>query len=131
MSATFNRREFLSLGAATAGAVGLAGCAPSASAQDDVPPSIAALTPMTDGVVPISVDERRGRLEKARGLMPDHGIDEGAVALARASTPPARVVGGASGAGCVADVTFDRRRHYPLCYRHVGKPNIRTPVRSS
>jgi Xaa-Pro dipeptidase len=30
---------------------------------------------MTEGVVPISVDERRGRLEKARGLMREHGID--------------------------------------------------------
>lgn len=77
MSATFNRREFLSLGtgAAAAGAAGLAGCAPSATAQDDVPPSIAALTPMTDGVAPITVDERRARLEKARGLMRDRGID--------------------------------------------------------
>ena len=75
MSATFNRREFLSLGAATAGAAGLAGCTPSATAQDDVPPSIGALTPMTQGVTPISVDERRGRLEKARGLMRANGID--------------------------------------------------------
>lgn len=77
MSATFNRREFLSLGtgAAAAGAAGLAGCAPSATAQDDVPPSIAALTPMTEGVAPITVDERRARLEKARGLMRDRGID--------------------------------------------------------
>ncbi len=75
MSAAFNRREFLSLGAATAGAAGLAGCAPPATAQDEVPPSIAALTPMTEGVAPITVDERRGRLEKARGLMRDRGID--------------------------------------------------------
>ncbi len=75
MSATFNRREFLSLGAATAGAAGLAGCAPPATAQDKVPPSIAALTPMTEGVAPITVDERRGRLEKARGLIGDRGID--------------------------------------------------------
>lgn len=77
MSATFNRREFLSLGAgaATAGAAELAGCAHSATTQDEVPPSIAALTPMTEGVAPITVDERRGRLEKARGLMRDRGID--------------------------------------------------------
>jgi Xaa-Pro dipeptidase len=74
MSATFNRREFLTLGA-TAGTAGLVGCAPTASAQDEAPPSIAALTPMTNGVVPISIDERRARLEKARGLMRTEGVD--------------------------------------------------------
>jgi Xaa-Pro dipeptidase len=30
---------------------------------------------MTDGTVPISDDERRARMEKARGLMVDHGMD--------------------------------------------------------
>jgi Xaa-Pro dipeptidase len=33
------------------------------------------LEPMTDGVEPISADERQDRLEKARRLMADHGID--------------------------------------------------------
>lgn len=34
-----------------------------------LPPSVAELRPMTDGVTPISVDERRARIERARGLM--------------------------------------------------------------
>jgi Xaa-Pro dipeptidase len=43
--------------------------------QQELPPSIAALTPMRQGVRPISTDERRGRLEEARRLMGDHGLD--------------------------------------------------------
>jgi Xaa-Pro dipeptidase len=41
----------------------------------DLPPSIAALTPMRDGVEPISTDERRHRLERARHLMVDTKLD--------------------------------------------------------
>lgn len=48
---------------------------PGSQEADDLPPSITALTPMTDGVVPISVDERRARLERARALMREHAID--------------------------------------------------------
>ena len=33
------------------------------------------LAPMTDGIVPITVEEREGRIEKARELMARHGID--------------------------------------------------------
>ena len=40
-----------------------------------LPPAIAALRPMTEGVKPITVDERRGRIEKATRLMRDHRID--------------------------------------------------------
>jgi Xaa-Pro dipeptidase len=45
--------------------------------EDDcsLPPSIAALQPMTAGIVPISDDERRGRIEKARRLMKEQKID--------------------------------------------------------
>lgn len=42
---------------------------------DDLPAPIRALRPMKDGVVPISVAERRTRLEKARRLMADAKID--------------------------------------------------------
>jgi Xaa-Pro dipeptidase len=45
-----------------------------AAAAADLPPAIAALTPMKDGVVSISVDERKARLEKARRLMHEHRI---------------------------------------------------------
>ena len=41
----------------------------------DLPPAIKALPSMRGQVKPISVDERRARLEKARGLMRDTGID--------------------------------------------------------
>ncbi|HEX9633691.1 MAG TPA: Xaa-Pro peptidase family protein [Gemmatimonadales bacterium] len=43
--------------------------------RQELPPSIAALTPMRDGVQPITTDERRGRLERARRLMTEHGQD--------------------------------------------------------
>ena len=43
--------------------------------RQELPPSIAALTPMRDGVQPITTDERRGRLERARRLMTENGLD--------------------------------------------------------
>ncbi len=42
---------------------------------EDLPPSIAALGPPEKEPVPISVEERRGRVEKARRLMVAQGID--------------------------------------------------------
>jgi Xaa-Pro aminopeptidase len=70
------RRAFLE-----ASSLALAGTA-AAPAEAEVaeqgralPPSIAALTPMRDGVEPISTDERRGRIEQARRLMAEQGLD--------------------------------------------------------
>ena len=40
----------------------------------ELPDAIRALVPMTEGVTPISVEERRGRLEKARRLMRESKI---------------------------------------------------------
>jgi Xaa-Pro dipeptidase len=40
-----------------------------------LPPAIAALTPMTAGVKPITVEERRARIDKATRLMRDNKID--------------------------------------------------------
>jgi Xaa-Pro dipeptidase len=40
-----------------------------------LPPAIAALTPMTAGVKPITVEERRARIEKATRLMREQRID--------------------------------------------------------
>src|SRR5512139_846995 len=37
--------------------------------------SISDLKPMTDGIVPVSVEERKERVEKARKLMIEHHID--------------------------------------------------------
>jgi Xaa-Pro dipeptidase len=67
-----SRRSLLTSGALAAGALGLSR-ADEAAAQ--TAPSIAALKPMRDGVTPISRDERRGRVEKARRLMTEHRID--------------------------------------------------------
>ena len=47
----------------------------SASSAESLPPSIAALTSMKDQASPITVDERRARLEKARRLMAEHKVD--------------------------------------------------------
>jgi Xaa-Pro dipeptidase len=78
-----NRREFLAsastLGAAVAlGAHptdALAAEAESLQQGTGLPPAIQALRPMRDGVVPISVAERQGRIEKAKRLMREQGID--------------------------------------------------------
>jgi Xaa-Pro dipeptidase len=42
---------------------------------ETLPPSLAALTPMKDQATPISVEERRARIERARKLMRDRGTD--------------------------------------------------------
>ncbi len=72
-----SRREFL--GSAAAATVGVAvGARPASAAQqiaDDLPPAIKALKSMRSLATPISVDERRGRIEKARVLMKANGID--------------------------------------------------------
>lgn len=76
------RREVLAAGAtAAAGMVLGTSVLEAASPLDDaqpastMPPAIRALTSMKGQVKPISVDERRARLEKARGLMRANGID--------------------------------------------------------
>ena len=76
------RRTFLATSslAAAGAACTPAGTEGSAGAQEsrstpDLPPALAALTPMKDGVTPISVDERKARLEKARRLMSENRID--------------------------------------------------------
>lgn len=80
-----SRRRFLATSSTALGAAAL-GLRPSATADaqgttvsaaplQELPPAIKALRPMVDGVVPISVDERRARLDKARGLMREHGLD--------------------------------------------------------
>ena len=81
------RREFLEAAAIGAGAVAIgytgadtAKAATQTSGRSStgtasLPPAIAALTPMTDGVVPISDDERKARIAKAQKLMTDQKID--------------------------------------------------------
>jgi Xaa-Pro dipeptidase len=72
------RREFLQQSAlASAAAVALPAAAPPAADQqgESLPPSIAALESMRGRARPITVDERRGRVAKARRLMAEHAVD--------------------------------------------------------
>jgi Xaa-Pro dipeptidase len=73
-----SRREFLHSSAlVTAGALTSETWAgtPALQQQGPLPPSIAALSSMRDRAKPITVEERRARLERARRLMREHGLD--------------------------------------------------------
>jgi Xaa-Pro dipeptidase len=81
-----NRRSFVKMGSIAAGASLATACAPegptataSAAAQTGSaaaePSSIAALTSMREQAKPITADERRGRIDKARRLMAEQKID--------------------------------------------------------
>lgn len=81
-----DRRNFLRLSAGLAGAALLSNTTPVSGVdvtetngdpfqQHDVPKSISKLRKMTDGIVPIALDERRARIERARRLMRDNKID--------------------------------------------------------
>lgn len=82
---SIDRRDFVrfSAGAVAASTAGLAtGCldvsvqeAPARGQASDVPEPIRGLRPMLDGIELISDDERLARMEKARRLMVDNGID--------------------------------------------------------
>ncbi len=68
-----DRRSFLRVSAATAGTA-LVG-APAFAQRPDLPEPIRNLQPMIEGIVPIADAERHARMDKARRLMTDHGID--------------------------------------------------------
>src|SRR5438445_1007321 len=73
-----DRRDFLRLSAGLAGAALFGDTVVNAdkgSAYSEVPEAIRKLPSMTDDVLPISLDERRSRIEKARRLMKENGID--------------------------------------------------------
>src|SRR6476620_11893095 len=73
------RRDFLRLSAFAAGATLLSGSLIEAGAeplqQGNQPEAIRRLRRMTDSVVPITLDERKARIEKARKLMRENRID--------------------------------------------------------
>jgi len=76
---SLTRRQFLEAGA-LGGAAAAIGCGTPASGpgetdQTTVPAAIAALKPMTDGIVPISRDERLARIAKAQQLMAAERLD--------------------------------------------------------
>lgn len=74
-----NRRKFLSTALLTAGTLGLGGkvLANDSANQYDInlPKSIEDLTPMKEGVVPITVEERKQRIAKAQAIMEKEKID--------------------------------------------------------
>jgi len=74
-----NRRQFLGTAALGAGAAAVGCAAPPVTAPaattESVPPAIAALKPMRDGIVPIATDERKARIDKAQKLMAEQKID--------------------------------------------------------
>ncbi|MFN2530875.1 MAG: M24 family metallopeptidase [Pyrinomonadaceae bacterium] len=71
-----DRRDFLRLSGAFAGSVLVAPAVVTANAEtQNTPDAIRKLHRMTDGVVPISIDERKARIEKARRLMRENRID--------------------------------------------------------
>lgn len=71
MNNRFNRRNFLSSTALLSGAIAL----PSFQVEDDLPAPINKLKPMIDGIVPISVQERKQRIAKAQELMAREKLD--------------------------------------------------------
>jgi Xaa-Pro aminopeptidase len=76
----FSRREILQLSgtAALASAVPLTAQEPAGhegASREGPPPAIAALKPMLDGVTPITVEERRARLQRAQKLLAQSGLD--------------------------------------------------------
>ena len=74
-----NRRNFLSTALLTAGTLGLGGkvLASNSVNQYDInlPKSIEDLTPMKEGIVPITVEERKQRIAKAQAIMEQEKID--------------------------------------------------------
>src|SRR6185369_17751987 len=69
-----DRRDFLRLSAGMAGAT-LLGASLAQAQQGTQPEPIRRLRRMTDNVVPITLEERKARIEKAQKLMHDNRID--------------------------------------------------------
>jgi Xaa-Pro dipeptidase len=67
-----DRREFLKISAGVVGATMISRVAASGGQESQDP--IRKLRPMTDGIVKITDDERKARIEKARQVMADRGI---------------------------------------------------------
>lgn len=79
---SIDRRNFLRIAAGAVGALGVgagaagkAGAGQASAAVLGTELSISRLKPMTQGIVPISAEERLARIEKARNLMSENKID--------------------------------------------------------
>ena len=71
-----DRRNFIKISAGAAAAGAAVGCSGNISDTGGGAAGVFAdLQPMTDGIVPISDDERRERMDKARRLMVENGMD--------------------------------------------------------
>ncbi len=81
----FSRRRFLQTGATAAAAAALPATS-SAKDNSSLPPSIASLKSMKDQAVPITVDERKARIERARELMAQNKLQ--AIVVATGSSLP-------------------------------------------
>jgi Xaa-Pro dipeptidase len=85
-----DRRRFLLSSAAVAATPSLALHAQRAAGQsrqsENLPPAIAALTSRRDEAVPISLDEREHRLDRARALMHQNNIDAIVIATGNSLT---------------------------------------------
>jgi len=71
----FNRRKFLGLASMAGGAFTLNAHSGDIWESSELPKSLRKLERMTDGVVPISIAERRQRIEKAQQLMQSQSLD--------------------------------------------------------
>lgn len=70
-----SRRHFLGTSAAGVAGAALSGCRSAPPAAGELAPSIARLESWADRARPITTEERAGRVEKAKGLMRDNGLD--------------------------------------------------------
>jgi len=72
-----SRRRVLQLsgGASALALLAQQGASAQTPASEELPPPVRALQPLTEGVVPISPDEHRGRLARAQALIAASGLD--------------------------------------------------------
>jgi len=75
-----NRRKFLAVSALTAGSVGMSSTLFGRKLNEtvpaeDLPEAIRSLSPQVNGIVPISVPERKSRIAKAQELMSQNKMD--------------------------------------------------------
>jgi Xaa-Pro dipeptidase len=70
-----SRRHFLELGTTSAAAAALGAALPASAEQAPLPPAIAKLTSMRSEAKPITVEERRARIEHARELLAANHLD--------------------------------------------------------
>ena len=70
-----SRRHFLGTSTAAAASLTLTGCKPTEASAEELPPSIARLESWADQARPIRTDERVARVENAKRLMREQGLE--------------------------------------------------------